>query len=122
MEQQLEESGYSPRVRVIYKTGGVVGGNEATTRKAQVNGNSLNLFLGAAVGLAQTDISTVAIAWANGGSGDYDCFQNGMIAGGSVGIQGGNAFTNNFCVYGDCGIEIFLVVRQWRHGETGSFQ
>ena len=34
----------------------------ATTRKAQANGNPLDLFLASVIGLAQTDINTSAIA------------------------------------------------------------
>ncbi len=82
---------------------------EATTRRADMNGNPLNLFLGAAVGLAQTDISTVAIAWAEPGPpppADTDCFQEGMIAGNDVTIQSDNSFINGYCIYGKCEVEI----------------
>ena len=76
------------------------------TRKAQMNGNPLNLFLGAAVGLAETDISTVAVAWAKGGSDDYDCFQNGMIAGNLLDMQSNNIVTDDYCMYGENGVSV----------------
>ena len=77
------------------------------TRRAQPNGNSLNLFLGAYVGLAETDISTVAIAWNEGGGNPPpDCFQNGMIAGGWLRMQGENAYTNDYCLYGRDGVQV----------------
>ncbi len=75
------------------------------TRKAQMNGNPLNLFLGSAVGLAETDISTVAIAWAKGGE-DTSCYQDGMIAGGWVDIQSNNQFINDYCIYGRDGVRV----------------
>ena len=82
---------------------------KVTTRRAQVNSNPLNLFLGATAGLAQTDINTVAIAWAEPGPpppADTDCFQEGMIAGNNVTIQSDNSFTNGYCIYGKCEVEI----------------
>ena len=78
----------------------------AVTRKAQVNGNPLNLFLGAAVGLAQTDITTVAIAFAAGGGEDTSCYQDGMVAGGWVDIQSTNNFVNDYCIYGKLGVRV----------------
>ena len=83
---------------------------QAVTRKAQANGNPLNLFLASVIGLAQTDINTSAIAWSAGGGGDpvseTNCYNNGMLAGSMVRIQGANAFGDDFCVYGECGMEI----------------
>ena len=76
------------------------------TRKAQMNGNPLNLFLSAYVGLAQTDINTVAIAWAKGGGEDTSCYQDGMVAGGWVDIQGNNQFVNDYCIYGRDGVRV----------------
>ncbi len=78
----------------------------AVTRKAQVNGNPLGLFLAAAVGLAKTDISTEAIAWAQGGGEDLSCYEDGMIAGGWVDIQSNNSFINDYCIYGNDGVRV----------------
>ena len=77
---------------------------QVVTRTAQMNGNPLNLFLGAAVGLAETDISTVAVAWAKGG--DEDCFQNGMIAGNLLDMQSDNTVTDYYCMYGENGVSV----------------
>ena len=76
------------------------------TRKAQMNGNPLNLFLSSAVGLAETDINTVAIAWAKGGGEDTSCYQDGMVAGGWVDIQSNNQFVNDYCIYGRDGVRV----------------
>ncbi len=89
---------------------------EVTTRKAQVNGNPLNLFLAPAIGLARTDISTVAIASAEPApplSGSTVCFEQGMVAGNDVDIQPNNSFANGYCVYGRCEVSI---------GEDTTFQ
>ena len=78
---------------------------EVTTRRAVENENPLDLFLGGAVALAQTDINTLAVAWAAAAPpppADTDCFQEGMIAGGTVIIQDNNEFTNGYCIYGEC--------------------
>ena len=80
---------------------------EATTRKAQANGNQLELFLGAVVGLAETDISTVAIAWGVGaGASEDDCYTRGIMANGVVDMDGNNTFTDKICVYGEEGVKI----------------
>ena len=83
---------------------------QAVTRKAQANGNPLNLFLASVIGLAQTDINTSAIAWTAGGFAapvtESNCYNNGILSGNMVYIQGANAFGDDFCVYGHCGIEI----------------
>ena len=76
------------------------------TRKAQSNGNPFKLFLGAAVGLTETDISTVAVAWNDGGGDDYDCFQNGMIAGNLLDLQGYNTLGDYYCMYGENGVSV----------------
>ncbi len=82
----------------------------ATTRRAQLNGNPLNLFLSHVIGLAQTDINTTAIAWSQGGGGDPEsesnCYQLGLLAGNIAIIQDNNQFQNGFCIYGNCGIQI----------------
>ncbi len=79
---------------------------QATTRMAQANNNPLNLFLASVLGLAQTDINTSAIAWSQGGAveAESNCYQNGLLAGNMASIQSTNTFTNDFCVYGHCGI------------------
>lgn len=46
---------------------------KVVTRNANANGNPLNLFLGAAVGLAQTDIRTSAVAVLGGGDASETC-------------------------------------------------
>ncbi len=46
---------------------------KVVTRNAAANGNALNLFLGAAVGLAQTDIGTSAVAVLDGGDASESC-------------------------------------------------
>ncbi len=84
---------------------------KATTRRRElVNNNPLNLFLASAIGLAQTDINTSAIAWNGGGFAapvtESNCYNNGILSGNMVYIQGANAFGDDFCVYGHCGIEI----------------
>ena len=82
---------------------------EVTTRKAQVNGNQLELFLGGAVGLSETDINTVAIAWSAGGGGapeGADCYTRGILAGGMVSMSSDNDLTDAFCVYGEKKIKI----------------
>ncbi len=76
------------------------------THRSQANSNPLNLFLAPAVGLAQTDVNTYAVAWSQGGAPPDSCYQNGLLAGGMTDIQSSNSFTNDFCVYGHCGILI----------------
>lgn len=76
------------------------------TRKAQSNGNPFDLFLGPALGLTETDISTVAVAWNEGGGDDYDCFQNGMIAGNLLDMQGNNTIGDDYCMYGRNGVSV----------------
>ena len=75
------------------------------TRTSAVNGNPLNLFLAGAVGLAQTDITTVAIATIGGG-GVNDCYLGGIVAGGSVPSGSDNTYLAGFCVYGHDGVEV----------------
>ena len=83
---------------------------EVTTMRADENLNPLGLFLGGAVGLAQTDIYTLAVAWADPGPpppiSDTDCFQEGMIAGNNVTIQSDGQILNGYCIYGKCQVEI----------------
>ncbi len=75
------------------------------TRRADANGNPLGLFLAAAVGLAQTDINTVAIAWSQGGvPSGRSCYEDGVLAGGEVTLGSDAVFVNNFCIYGREGV------------------
>ncbi len=76
------------------------------TRKAQSNGNPFDLFFGPALGFTETDISTVAVAWNEGGGDDYDCFQNGMIAGNLLEMQGLNSVGDYYCMYGRNGVSV----------------
>ena len=81
-----------------------------TCHREQGNDNALNLFLAGAVGMAQTDICTEAIAWAYPGPppplAGSDCFQEGMLAGNNVILQSNNDFINGFCIYGRCEVSI----------------
>lgn len=74
------------------------------THRSQTNGNPLNLFLAAVVGLAQTDVNTQAVAWGTGGGGATNCYEDGILAGGYVTLGSDGVFVNDFCIYGREGV------------------
>ncbi len=83
------------------------GGNPAdavkvTTRRAQANGNPVQLFFARVLGFNESDVSAVAIAVKTGGS---DCFEEGAIAGNQV-IVGQDAIVSSYCIYGRNGVSL----------------
>ena len=71
---------------------------KVVTRNAGVNGNALNLFLGAAVGLAQTDIGTSAVAVLGGGDTKNWCMiALDPTAPQSLHVQGTAEITSDGC-------------------------
>lgn len=73
------------------------------TRRAEANGNPVQLFFGGALGFNQSDAAATSIAAASGASSD--CFNEGIIAGGQV-IIGQDAILNGACIYGGDGVSL----------------
>ena len=71
-------------------------------RRAEANGNTVQLFFAGVLGFNESDVSAVAIAVKTGGS---DCFDEGVLAGGQV-IIGQDAILEDYCAYGGEGVSL----------------
>ncbi len=89
---------------------------KVTTRRAQANGNPVQLFFARVLGFNESDVSAVAIAIRTGGS---ECFEEGIIAGNQV-IVGEDPTVPNYCIYGRNGVSLGQNAAIWEDSRIGA--